>query len=144
MRRDRKIPGTNKSLTPPQVERVVKPSFPLRSGVSASSTAILIFVAMFCIFQYWLLTATLEAYHAGDDSLPFGAFLASIGCFILASGLAVLGEIALLKQQDFLRSSLPHQAITLADDDASSIARLHAEERNPHKGTTNAGGGDAG
>lgn len=144
MRRDRKIPGTNKSLTPPPVETVVKPGFPLRQGVSASSTAILIFVSMFCIFQYWLLTATLEAYHAGDDSLPFGAFLASLGCFVLATGLAVLGEIALLKQQDFLRSSLPHYPVRLADDDASAISSLNADERNPHKGSVSAGGGDAG
>lgn len=133
MRRNREIPGTNKSLTPPPVESVHKPGFPIRSGVSAASTAILIFVSMFCIFQYWLLTATLEAYHAGDDSLPIGAFFASLGCFILATGVAVLGEIALLKQQDFLRSSLPHHPVRLSEDYASTISNLDAADRNPDK-----------
>jgi hypothetical protein len=129
---------------PPPVQNVPNPGFPLRSGVNAASTAILIFVALFCIFQYWLLTATLEAYHAGDDALPLGAFLASVGCFILATGLAVLGEIALIKQQDFLRQSLPHRAVKGADDYSGTIASLHAEQRNPDKGHVAAGGGEAG
>jgi hypothetical protein len=144
MTRERKIPGTNRSLTPPPVANVPNPGFPLRSGVNAAGTAILIFVAMFCIFQYWLLTATLEAYHAGDDDLPLGAFLASLGCFILATGLALLNEIALIKQQDFLRKSLPHKAVKGPDDYPGTISSLHAEERNPYKGQIRAGGGDAG
>lgn len=138
------VPGTNKSLTPPPVVSVPKPHFPLRAGVNASGTAILMFVAMFCIFQYWLLTATLEAYHAGDDALPLGAFLTSVACFILAAGLAVLGEIALLKQQDYLRSTLPHKAVRGADDYADTIGALRAEERRTQKRREAAGGGDAG
>ena len=133
MSSERKIPGTNKSATPPPVHSVPKPGFPLRSGVSATGTAILIIVSMFCIFQYWLLTATLEAYHAGDDALPIGAFFASLGCFLLATGLAVLGEVALIKQQDFLRESLPHYPMRLSQENADTIASLHAAERNPDK-----------
>ncbi len=95
---------TDNSPVPP-VKHIPKPDFPQRSGVAATGTAILIFVALFCIFQYWLLTATLEAYHAGDEDLPFGAFLASLGCFILAAGLTIAGEVALLKQQEFLRKN---------------------------------------
>ncbi len=144
MNRERKIPGTNKSLTPPPVAHVPNPGFPLRRGVGATGTAILMFVAMFCIFQYWLLTSTLEAYHAGDDSLPFGAFLASLGCFVLAAALTIVGEVALIKQQDFLRSSLPQRAVKGADDYSDTIETLRAEDRNPYKGQTAAGGGDAG
>lgn len=144
MTRERRVPGTNKSLTPPPVANIPNPGFPLRRGVNASGTAILLFVSMFCIFQYWLLTATLEAYHAGDDTLPFGAFLASLGCFILASGLAILGEVALIKQQDFLRDSLPRKAVKGADDYSGTIETLRAEQQNPHKGNIAAGGGDAG
>lgn len=143
MTRDRKIPGTNSSTVPPSVAAVPKPNFPIRSGVNAAGTSILIFVAMFCMFQYWLLTATMEAYHAGDDSLPLGAFIASLVCFLLATGLTILGEVALLKQQDFLANSIPHKAIRLGDDYANTISALHAEHRNPHKGNA-AGGGDAG
>lgn len=100
--------GTNIERTPPPVANIGNPNFPMRSGVKAAGTAILIFVSLFCMFQYWLLTATLEAYHAGDDALPLGAFIASVGCFVLACGLAILGEIALIKQQDFLkRNSQP-------------------------------------
>lgn len=144
MNRERTIPGTNKSLNPPPVAHIPSPAFPMRRGVAATGTAILMFVAMFCIFQYWLLTSTLEAYHAGDDSLPFGAFLASLGCFVLAAALTIVGEIALIKQQDFLRSTLPQRAVKGADDYSETIETLHAEDRNPHKGQAAAGGGDAG
>jgi len=88
---------------PPPVAKVDKPSYPWRQGVAAESTAILVFVAMMCIFQYWLLTSTVEAYHAGDHSLPIGAFFASLGCFIVALGLTLASEAALLKQQHYLR-----------------------------------------
>ncbi len=134
---------TDRSTVPP-VQYVPEPNFPIRTGVGATGTAILIFVALFCVFQYWLLTATLEAYHAGDDDLPLGAFFASIGCFILASGLTVLGEIALIKQQDYLRKNRGGPLERLAPDyDPGKIKTLRAEERNPHKGKP-AGGGDAG
>ena len=94
-----------KSVSSERAAFIPKPDFPNRAGVAAAGTGILVIVALLCIFQYWLLTATLEAFHAGDHSLPLGAFLASLGCFILAAGLMIVGEIALLKQQDFLRSS---------------------------------------
>lgn len=91
----------------PPVRRLRKADYPTRSGVAATGTAILIFVALFCIFQYWLLTATMEAYHAGDQDLPLGGFLASLACFILAAGLTAMGEVALVKQQDYLRQNTP-------------------------------------
>jgi hypothetical protein len=49
---------------------------------------------MLCALQYWLLTATVEAYHGGDRSIPLVAFLASLACFVLAIGLVVTGERA--------------------------------------------------
>ncbi len=124
------------------------PDFPIRAGVAAEGTAILIFVAMLCIFQYWLLTATLEAYHAGDGTLPLGAFFASFACFLFAAGLTIAGEIALLRQQDYLRKSRSTKAprsTILTERTApppplvgpSSAARVH------DSGST-AGGGDAG
>jgi hypothetical protein len=134
---------TDDSPVPP-VQPVAKPNFPVRSGVGATGTAILIFVALFCVFQYWLLTATLEAYHAGDEDLPLGAFLASLGCFVLASGLTILGEVALIKQQDYLRKSQggPLQQLPV-DYNPNTIGQLRSEDRNPYKGNP-AGGGDAG
>lgn len=84
--------------------QIPTPDYPNRAGVAASETARLAFVALFCVFQYWLLTATLEAYQQGNVTLPLGAFIASVGCFLLAAGLVAVGEFALFKQQKFLRS----------------------------------------
>lgn len=92
---------------PPPVQHIPKPEYPRRAGVAATGTGILMFVALFCMFQYWLLTATMEAYHAGDEDLPLGAFLTSLGCFIMAAGLTLFGEISLLRQQDFLKRNRP-------------------------------------
>jgi hypothetical protein len=67
-----------------------------------------------------------------------------VGCFILASGVTVLGEIALIKQQDYLQKNRSSSRAHLAADyDPSRVKALHAEEKNPHKGEP-AGGGDAG
>ena len=106
-------PPTNWTDTSPipKKQHIPKPDFPKREGVAATGTAILIFVAIFCVFQYWLLTATLEAYHSGNHELPLGAFFASLGCFILASGLAITGEYALIKQQDYLRKNMSRRSV---------------------------------
>jgi hypothetical protein len=131
----------------PSTKHIPKPGFPIRSGVGATATAILIFVALFCIFQYWLLTATLEAYHSGDKTLPLGAFFVSVGCFIMATALVIIGEVAMLKQQDYLRGN--EVSKDYLSRDAASRANLNKtdpadpEDRNPFKGHP-AGGGDAG
>lgn len=144
-------PGSWKDTSPvPPARRIGRPDFPRRAGVSATGTAILCFVALFCIFQYWLLTATLEAYHAGDDTLPVGAFFASLGCFILAAGLTLCNEIALIRQQDFLRASrtgTPLDRSTLAGGMSSSPEpgpSVTAAAHDREKGTSPAAGGDAG
>jgi len=134
---------TDKSPIPP-VKRIPKPDFPKRSGVAATGTAILIFVALFCVFQYWLLTATLEAYHAGDDDLPLGAFLASVGCFVLAAGITLLGEIALMKQQDYLRKNTSVPVKNRAYEPPVNSEGPTGAPPPSQTMTTEAGGGDAG
>ena len=89
---------------------IPKPDFPDRPGLAAADLARLIIVAMFCVFQYWLFTSTLEAYHAGDHSIVFGSFFASLGCFALAAGLVITGELAMLKHQRFMRISGKHDS----------------------------------
>ncbi len=71
-----------------------RPQFDRRAGSAASATARLWIVAMLCMFQYWLLTSTMEAYHAGNQAVPLPALLASVVCFLLAVGLVITGEAA--------------------------------------------------
>jgi hypothetical protein len=47
----------------------------------------LAFVLMVVILQLWLLTATMNAYLGGDDSVIWPAALASLLCFLLNLGL---------------------------------------------------------
>jgi hypothetical protein len=47
----------------------------------------LAFVLMVVILQLWLLTATMNAYLGGDDSVVWPAALVSLGCFMLNVGL---------------------------------------------------------
>jgi len=91
----------------PKPKVIPKPEYPTRGGVVAMETAKLAIVGMFCAFQYWLFTATVEAYHAGHHGMLLGAFLASLGCFAFAVGLVIASERALAKQQNFLRESRP-------------------------------------
>jgi hypothetical protein len=72
-----------------------KSNYELRPGASASATARLCIVATFCGFQYWLLTSTMEAYHAGNHRILLPAFIVSIICFLLSVGLVVTGEYTL-------------------------------------------------
>jgi|GEM_PF-2347334 len=123
---------------------VPKPQYPKRSGVAATGTAVLIFVALFCVFQYWLLTATLEAYHSGDYDLPFGAFLASLGCFILAIGLTIAAEIAMAKQQAYLRKNTSVAVKHRAYEPAVNSQGFSGAPPPSESMTTEAGGGDAG
>ena len=47
----------------------------------------LAFVLMLVILQLWLLTATMNAYLGGDDSVIWPAAAASIMCLLLNAGL---------------------------------------------------------
>jgi divalent metal cation (Fe/Co/Zn/Cd) transporter len=45
------------------------------------------FVLILVVLQLWLLTATMNAYLGGDDSIVWPAALASLACFALNAGL---------------------------------------------------------
>jgi hypothetical protein len=49
----------------------------------------LAFVLILVILQLWLLTATMNAYLGGDDSIVWPAALASTFCFALCAGLLI-------------------------------------------------------
>jgi hypothetical protein len=44
-------------------------------------------VLVLVVLQLWLLTATMEAYLGGDDSIVWPAALASLVCCLLIAGL---------------------------------------------------------
>jgi hypothetical protein len=71
---------------------VPRPDHDRRPGAASSATARLVIIAMLCAFQYWLLASTMEAWHAGDGSIPPVAAAVSLGCFALAAGLVITGE----------------------------------------------------
>jgi hypothetical protein len=48
---------------------------------------ILCVVLMLVVLQLWLLTATMDAYLGGDESVIVPAALASLSCFLLNTGL---------------------------------------------------------
>jgi hypothetical protein len=48
---------------------------------------ILSFVVILVVLQLWLLTATMDAYLGGDDSILIPAALASFVCLLLNLGL---------------------------------------------------------
>jgi len=68
------------------------PDHDLRPGARGVATARLVIVAILCALQYWLLTATVEAFHGGDRDLPLAAAIASTTCFLLGLGLVVAAE----------------------------------------------------
>jgi hypothetical protein len=68
------------------------PNHDLRPGAGAVATARLVVVALLCGLQYWLLTATMEAFHGGDRGLPLPAAIASGACFLLGLGLVIVAE----------------------------------------------------
>jgi hypothetical protein len=54
----------------------------------------LAFVLIVVVIQLWLLTATMNAWLGGDDSVVWPAAAASLGCLVLNLGLlAYLGRI---------------------------------------------------
>jgi len=48
---------------------------------------VLSFALILVVLQLWLLTATMNAYLGGDDSIVWPAALASLACFLLNAGL---------------------------------------------------------
>lgn len=47
----------------------------------------LVFVLILVVLQLWLLTATMNAYLGGDESVIWPAAFASLSCFALNAGL---------------------------------------------------------
>jgi hypothetical protein len=59
----------------------------------------LAFVLMLVVLQLWLLTATMNAYLGGDDSVIWPAAAVSLGCLLLNAGLLrYLGRIERTRQ----------------------------------------------
>lgn len=69
-----------------------KPKFDTRPGIIAGITARLWICAVIVIVQYWLLTASMEAFLGGNHAMAIPMFLASAFCFILVAGLIITGE----------------------------------------------------
>jgi len=59
----------------------------VRSQRMTVVNGILIFVIMIVVLQLYLLTATMNGYLGGDDSVVFPAALVSLACFALNAGL---------------------------------------------------------
>ena len=58
-----------------------------RDQRTTSVSGMLVFVFMLVILQLWLLTATMNAWLGGDDSVVWPAAAASLVCFLLIAGL---------------------------------------------------------
>jgi uncharacterized protein DUF6755 len=59
----------------------------LRSQRMTITNGILVFVVLIVILQLWLLTATMNAYLGGDDTVVVPAAVASLACLGLNAGL---------------------------------------------------------
>lgn len=59
----------------------------LRSQRKTIVSAMLLFVVLLAVLQLWLLTASTNAYLAGDTSIALPAALVSLACFGLNLGL---------------------------------------------------------
>lgn len=66
-------------------------STPLRTSTREQRMPIiqgmLVFVLILVVLQLWLLTATMNAYLGGDESVIWPAAFASLLCFALNAGL---------------------------------------------------------
>jgi hypothetical protein len=92
-----------------------KPHYDTRPGVAAATTARLWIVVAICAFQYWLLTSSIEAWHAGNHGIAWPAFIVSAVCFGLAAGLIVSGELGGRK----LRKDIGESAIDSGSNEHS-------------------------
>lgn len=59
----------------------------VRSQRMVIISGILPFVLILVVLQLWLLTASMNSYLGGDESILWPAVLASLGCFGLNAGL---------------------------------------------------------
>lgn len=80
-----------------------KPNFDARPGVTASTTARLWMCGTICVVQYWLLTASMEAYHGGNSRVAIPMFIVSVVCFLLVAGLIIAGESGAHKLQEDIK-----------------------------------------
>lgn len=76
------------------------PKFDMRPGIVAGTTARLWICSTICIAQYWLLTASMEAFHSGNGHVALPMFLASLFCFVLVAGLILTGETGARRAQE--------------------------------------------
>jgi hypothetical protein len=58
-----------------------------REQRSTVVSGVLGFVLILVVLQLWLLTATMNAWLGGDDSVVWPALAASVGCLLLNLGL---------------------------------------------------------
>jgi hypothetical protein len=58
-----------------------------RAQRSTIVNGMLAFVMMLVVLQLWLLTATMNAYLGGDQSIIWPAAAASLACLVLNAGL---------------------------------------------------------
>lgn len=58
-----------------------------RSQRATIVNGMLAFVMMLVILQLWLLTATMNAFLGGDESIIWPATAVSVGCLLLNAGL---------------------------------------------------------
>jgi hypothetical protein len=58
-----------------------------RSQRATIVSGMLAFVVMLVVLQLWLLTATMNAYLGGDDSVTGPAAVGSLACLLLNAGL---------------------------------------------------------
>ena len=59
----------------------------IRSQRMTILTGILYLVLVLVVLQLWLLTATMDSFLSGDESVVVAAAVASLGCFALNFGL---------------------------------------------------------
>jgi hypothetical protein len=64
----------------------------LRSGLKGAQTARIWIIASVCAFQYWLLTASMESMHAGNNKVPIPAFITTLLCLFFNGWLVFSGE----------------------------------------------------
>lgn len=78
----------------------------LQAGLKGALTARIWIVTSICAFQYWLLTSSMEAYHAGNTRVIIPAIVATFVSLILNIGLLVSGEKLLPE----IRSERPNES----------------------------------
>lgn len=72
----------------------------LRSGLKGAQTARIWIIASVCAFQYWLLTASMESMHSGNNRVPIPAFITTLLCLLFNGWLVLSGE---KKRPDMLK-----------------------------------------